>query len=98
MKRREFVGGLVGAIAWPFVVRAQQPERMRRIVVIIPLAETDPEAPARAAALREGLHQLGWAEGLNVRTDYRWGVGDPERARAAVKGLLALSPDVIMPA
>ena len=65
---------------------------------MISLAENDPEAQANAAALREGLEKLGWTEGRNIRTDYRWGVGDPARARAAVKELLALSPDVIMPA
>jgi ABC-type uncharacterized transport system substrate-binding protein len=66
--------------------------------VMIALAENDPEAQANVVALREGLQQLGWTEGRNIRTDYRWHVGDPERSRAAAKELLALSPDVIMPA
>jgi putative ABC transport system substrate-binding protein len=99
MRRRAFITLIGGAAACaPFVARAQQAGRVRRIGVMISLAENDPEAQANAAALREGLQQLGWTEGRNIRTDYRWGVGDPGRARAAVKELLALSPDVIMPA
>ena len=99
MRRREFITLLGGAAAaWPLDARAQQPERVRRIGVMISLAESDPEAQANAAALREELQQLGWTEGRNIRTDYRWGVGDPERSRAAAKELLALSPDLIMPA
>ena len=99
MKRREFIKLASGAaVAWPLAARAQQPDRMHRIGVPISLAESDPEAQANAVALREGLQQLGWIEGRNIRTDYRWGVGDPERARATARELLALSPDVIMPA
>jgi len=99
MKRREFIGLLGGAGAsWPLPARAQQADRIARIGVMISLAESDSEAQANAAALRDGLQQLGWTEGRNIRTDYRWGVGDPGRARAAAKDLLALSPHVIMPA
>jgi putative ABC transport system substrate-binding protein len=99
MKRREFMALLGGVAAvWPLAARAQQADRIARIGVMISLAESDPEAQANAVALREGLRQLGWIEGRNIRTDYRWGVGDPGRARAAVKNLMALSPDVIMPA
>ena len=65
---------------------------------MIALAENDPEAQANAAALRDGLEKLGWIDGRNIRIDYRWGIGDPARARVAVKELLALSPDLIMPA
>lgn len=99
MRRREFIGLLAGAAAsWPLTAGAQQSERIARIGVMISLAESDPEAQANAAALGEGLQRLGWIEGRNIRTDYRWGVGDPGRARSAAKELLALSPDVIMPA
>jgi putative ABC transport system substrate-binding protein len=98
MKRREFILALGGVAALPLAARAQQSDRLRRIGVMISLAENDPEAQANATALREGLQQLGWTEGRNIRTDYRWGVGDPERSRAAAIELLALSPDVIMPA
>src|SRR5471032_1582378 len=103
MKRREFITLVSGAAAafsfsWPLAALAQSADQVRRIGVMISLAENDPEAQANAAALRDGLAQLGWTEGRNIRTDYRWGVGDPASARAAVKDLLALSPDVIMPA
>ena len=99
MKRREFIALVGGAAAsWPLAVRAQQADRTARIGVMISLAESDPEAQANAVALRDGLRQLGWVEGRNIRIDVRWGVGDPGRARAAAKDLLALSPDLIMPA
>ena len=99
MQRREFIIALGSAVAaWPLGARAQQGNQAPLIGVMISLAENDPEAQANATALREGLEKLGWIEGRNIRTDYRWGVGDPARARAAVKELLALSPDVIMPA
>jgi putative tryptophan/tyrosine transport system substrate-binding protein len=97
VRRREFIALIGSAAACPFAARAQQ-DRMARIGVMISLAENDPEAQANAAALREGLRQLGWTEGRNIRTDYRWSVGDPGRARAAAKELLDLSTDVIMPA
>jgi putative ABC transport system substrate-binding protein len=97
MRRREFIAGLGGAAAWPFVARAQQPGRMRRIGVMLGLPENDPEAQVIAAALRDGLKEAGWIEGHNLRTDYRWQVSNPERARAAVTELLALAPDVIIP-
>jgi putative ABC transport system substrate-binding protein len=99
MRRREFMTLIGGAAAgWPLAARAQQADRIARIGVMISLAESDPEAQANAVALREGLQRLGWTEGRNIRTDYRWGVDDPGRARAAARDLLALSPDVIMPA
>jgi putative ABC transport system substrate-binding protein len=99
MKRREFMALLAGAAAGgPLAARAQQGDRIRRIGVMVSLAESDPEAQANVAALREGLQRLGWTEGRNIRTDYRWGVSDPERSRVAARELLALSPDVIMPA
>ena len=98
MRRREFITLLGGTAGWPLAAHAQPADQVRRIGVMISLAENDPEAQANAAALRDGLAKLGWTEGRNIRIDYRWGVGDPARARAAVKELLALSPDVIMPA
>jgi putative ABC transport system substrate-binding protein len=98
MRRREFVGTIAAAAVWPIRLRAQQPERMRHLGVMIALAESDPEGQAVAVALREGLQQLGWTEGHNVITHYRWGIGTPERSLAAARELLAMSPDVIMPA
>jgi putative ABC transport system substrate-binding protein len=97
MRRREFVAVLSAAPAWPLLARAQQPGPMRRIAVMLGLPATDPEAQVITAALREGLREAGWIEGHNIRTDYRWAVDNPERSRAAVKELLALAPDLIMP-
>ena len=77
MKRREFITLLGGtAAAWPLAARAQQPERMRRIGVLMYLAADDPEAQARLAAFAQGLRQLGWTDGRNVRIDYPLGRGD----------------------
>ena len=76
LQRREFITLLGGAAAaWPLAARAQQPERMRRIGVLMNLAADDPEAQARVAAFAQGLQQLGWTVGRNVRIDYRWGAG-----------------------
>ena len=96
MKRREFIT-LLGsaAVAWPLAAHAQQPERMRRIGVLIPYAADDPEGQARIAAFLQVLQQLGWTEGRNVRIDYRRSAGDADRARRYAAELVALAPDVI---
>src|SRR5262245_43342033 len=97
MKRREFITLLgVAATAWPLVARAQQAERMRRIGVLMPSAADDPEFQARMTAFVQGLAQLGWIDGRNVRIDTRWGVADTDRIRKYAAELLALAPDVIM--
>jgi putative ABC transport system substrate-binding protein len=97
MRRREFITLLGGAVAaWPLAARAQQGERMRRIGVLINFASDDVEGQARLTAFREGLRQLGWTEGGNVRIDTRWAAGDPDRYRQYVAELLALAPDVIL--
>ena len=96
MRRREFITLLGGAAAaWPLAARAQQPERMRRIGVLMDLAADDPEAPARVAAFARGLQELGWIEGRNIQIDYRWGGGDLDRVRRYAAELVALAPDVI---
>jgi putative ABC transport system substrate-binding protein len=77
-------------------VRAQQGERMRRIGVLMPFAADDPEFQARMTAFVQGLAQLGWLDGRNVRIDTRWGVGDADRIRKYAAELLALAPDVIL--
>jgi putative ABC transport system substrate-binding protein len=98
MKRREFITLLGGAAAaWPAMARAQTADPIRRIGVMMPLAESDSETQVRIAALRESLRKLGWIEGRNLRIDYRWGVSDPERARTVAKELVGLIPDVILP-
>jgi putative ABC transport system substrate-binding protein len=82
MRRREFITLLGGAaVAWPLAVRAQPPERMRRIGVLMHLAADDPEGQARIGAFLQGLQEWGWAVGRNVRIEYRWAAGDAERIR-----------------
>jgi putative ABC transport system substrate-binding protein len=96
MKRREFILALGGAAAtWPLTARAQQPERMLRIGVVVPLAADDPEIKTRIAAFQQELAQLGWADGRNVRIEYRWGASDPDRSRRHAAEFAALAPDVI---
>src|SRR5262244_3169040 len=96
--RREFITLLGGAAAArPLAARAQQPERMRRIGVLMPLAADDPVRQARITALREGLEKLGWTEGRNIRIDTRWTTtGDVESMRRFAKELVALQPDLIV--
>jgi putative ABC transport system substrate-binding protein len=97
MKRRDFIA-LLGssAAAWPLAARAQQSERMRRIGVLMPSAADDPEFQARMTAFVQGLAQLGWLDGRNVRIDTRWGVADADRIRKYAAELVALGPDVIL--
>jgi putative tryptophan/tyrosine transport system substrate-binding protein len=97
VRRREFMSLLGGAVAaWPLAARAQQPERMRRVGVLMPNAADDPEYQARMAAFLQGLAQLGWIDGRNVRIDTRWGVADADRIRKYAAELVALAPDVIL--
>jgi putative tryptophan/tyrosine transport system substrate-binding protein len=96
IRRRDFVillGG--GAAAWPLAARAQQTERVRRIGVLMSVAD-GPEGKARLGAFLAGLQQLGWTDGRNVRIDQRWGAGDAERARKYAAELVALGADVIL--
>jgi putative tryptophan/tyrosine transport system substrate-binding protein len=97
MKRRDFITLLGGAAAaWPLAASAQQQERMRRIGVLMGQGEDDPEAQARVAAFEQGLQQLGWSDGRNVRIDRRWAAGDAGRTRRYAAELIALAPDVIL--
>jgi putative ABC transport system substrate-binding protein len=99
MRRREFsmlFGG--AAVYWPFAARAQQPEQMRRIGVLMNRTAGDPEGRARVAAFQHGLEQLGWTDGRNVRIDIRWGEDDADRERRYAAELVALAPDVILAA
>jgi putative tryptophan/tyrosine transport system substrate-binding protein len=95
MKRRDFIT-LVGgaAVAWPLAARAQQPERVRRIGVLMYLAADDAEAQARLAAFTQALQQLGWSDGGNLRIDTRWATADDIHRHAAE--LAALVPDVLL--
>jgi putative ABC transport system substrate-binding protein len=96
MKRREFITLLGSAAAWPLAARGQQPERIRRIGVLMNLTADDPEASDRVTAFAQGLQQLGWTAGHNVRIDYRWGAVDADRSRRYAAELVALAPDVIL--
>jgi putative ABC transport system substrate-binding protein len=99
VNRRSFITLLGGAAAaWPLMARAQDRERVRRIGVLTPLAEGDPEGQARIAAFREGLSKLGWTEGRDVQIEYRSFAGDRDRARAYAAELVNLKPDVIFAA
>ena len=98
MKRRDFIALLGGsaAAAWPLAARAQQPERMRRIGVLMGYAESDSEAQANIAGFREGLQKLGWSEGRNLRIDTRFAAGSPDQFPVLAKELVAMQPDVIL--
>jgi putative tryptophan/tyrosine transport system substrate-binding protein len=97
MRRREFITLLGGAAAaLPIAVQAQQPERMRRIGVLMLYPEDDSEGQARATSFRQGLQKLGWSVGRNVQIDFQWGFGDADWMRSAAAQLLRLSPDVIL--
>jgi putative ABC transport system substrate-binding protein len=97
MGRREFIATLGGAAAaLPLAARAQQGGAMRRIGVLMSASADDPEGQARNAAFLQGLQQLGWTVGRNVRIDYRWGASDSGRLRDLAAELVALAPDVIV--
>ncbi len=96
MRRREFVTLLGSAVAtWPLAARAQQPDGMRRIAVLMDTDDSNADGQTRIAAFRQGLQQLGWTEGRNIRIDLRWGGGNVERTRGFATELVQLSPDVI---
>jgi putative tryptophan/tyrosine transport system substrate-binding protein len=96
MKRRTFITLIGGAAAWPLAARAQQRERVWRIGVLLPFAEAHPVGQARVGAFVQGLRQLGWTDGHNVRIDYRWSAGDSDNIRKFASELIALGPDVVM--
>jgi putative tryptophan/tyrosine transport system substrate-binding protein len=99
MKRRQFITLLGGAAAgWPLAARAQQPERMRRIGVLLAAAANDAEFQARIGAFLQGLQQLGWTDGRNVRIDTRWATTNADDIRRHAAELAALAPDVILAA
>ena len=95
--RREFITLLGGAaVAWPLAARAQTGGRGRRIALLMPYAEADPEQQARNAGLRQGLHRLGWVEGRTVQIDTRFAPGGPDQVASLAKELTAMQPDVIV--
>jgi ABC-type uncharacterized transport system substrate-binding protein len=96
VKRREFITLLGGAAAWPLAARAQQGERVRRIGVLMSAVEGDQRGLESITAFAQGLAELGWTVGRNVRIEYRWGAGDLDRFRRYAAELIALSPDVVL--
>jgi len=99
VKRRDFITLLGGAaVAWPLGARAQQREKMRRIGVLMPLGADDAEGHARLSAFLQGLQELGWTDGRNLRIDARWGAGAVDRYRRHAAELVALTPDILVTA
>ena len=100
MRRRDFMRIIGGAAAaWPLTARAQQRERMRRIGFLWSnFPSDDPEVQARGAAFAQGLQELGWSVGRNLRIDHRWGVADVDRLRKSAEELVALAPDALVAA
>jgi ABC-type uncharacterized transport system substrate-binding protein len=97
VRRRDFTALIGGAaITWPLAARAQQAEQMRHVGALMLLAEDDPASKPRIAAFLQGLQQLNWTVGNNVRIDIRWGAADAARARKDAAELVALAPDVIL--
>jgi putative ABC transport system substrate-binding protein len=99
IRRRDFIwliGSAAASLAWPLAAPAQQPDRVRRIGVLIPYDESDAQSRSRVAAFEQGLEKLGWTVGLNLSIDYRWHISDDARARVAIAELLRLEPDVVV--
>jgi len=96
VRRREFITLIGGAASWPLAARAQQGDRVRRIGVLLPHGESDPEEQMRLNAFRQALLGLGWVDGSNIRIDQRFAAADGERIKAYASELVRLSPDVIL--
>jgi putative tryptophan/tyrosine transport system substrate-binding protein len=96
MKRREFIAGLGSGAAWPLVARAQQPERVLRVGVLMAYGENDPEAKAVLSRFTQGLSELGWTDGRNLLMDVRWAAGNADRMRMFAKELVDLQPSAIV--
>jgi putative ABC transport system substrate-binding protein len=96
LRRREFIAGLGGAVAWPLAARAQQGNRVRRIGALVPGDENDPVQKTYVSAFTQALAGLGWTDSRNVRMDLRWAGGDINRIRALARELVSLQPDIIV--
>src|SRR4051794_26565551 len=93
MKRRKFITVLTGAAAWPLAARAQ-PRSVRRVGVISTISENDPEAKKRLTAFQQGLEQLGWNAGRNIRLDFSWTKKPSVRPSSSVERPITLRPPV----
>jgi putative ABC transport system substrate-binding protein len=96
MRRREFITLVGGAAAWPLAARAQQPDRLRRIGVLMAQPAADPVAETYLSRFTQALHEVGWTAGSTVQTDVRWASAESDRIRMLAKELIALGPDVIL--
>jgi putative tryptophan/tyrosine transport system substrate-binding protein len=96
MRRRAFIAGLGSAAAWPVAARAQQPERMRRIGMLWPYSEGDPAGKTFDTAVKQGLAELGWTEGRNLRIDTRWAARGPDEVQTLIKEMVDLRPEVLV--
>ena len=96
IRRREFIRFLGGAAVWPLAARAQQPNRMRRIGALLGGDENDPVLKPFLPAFTQGLAELGWTDGRNVRMDLRWSGSDANRIPALARELVGLQPDMIV--
>src|SRR5262245_54171722 len=96
MRRRAFIALMSGAAAWPLAARGQQPERMRRVVALLPATSDDPDYPVRVGAFLQGLQEGGWGIGRNMRFDTRWAGANPGDIAKHVAEVVALAPDVIL--
>jgi putative tryptophan/tyrosine transport system substrate-binding protein len=96
MRRRDFVGLIGGAAVWPITARAQQPNRLRRLGVLMAVVESDADVQKGIAIFRQRLQELGWKDGHNIRIDYRWGGGNAELIQTFAKELVDLQPDVLI--
>ena len=97
MRRREFIALVSGATAaWPLAALAQKPDRMRRVGVLMAYVETDPAAKTLLAEFTQGLSELGWTDGSNMRMDVRWAASNVDEMRTMAKQLVDLQPDVIL--
>ena len=99
MRRREFISLIGGAATtWPLAARAQQGERMRLVCILESISQETPGSKTRYAAFLEGLQQLGWTPGRNVRIEVRYAEGDEAALRKYAEELVALAPDVLVAA
>jgi hypothetical protein len=96
MRRRQFITLLAGATAWPLAARAQQPQGMRRVGILMPFPKTDSEYEIRVRAFRQELAKLGWTEGGNVQFDERWTTDNMDRVWAEAASLMTSKPDAVM--